>query len=84
LKTVVYKHYKGKEYMILLDNAFIEKNLERAVVYKSIDDGKVWIRPYDEFFGEVEINGKKIPRFQKRLKEDTLQEYYSRKTSLEK
>jgi hypothetical protein len=37
------------------------------IVYTGAIDssGKIWIRPYDMFFGEVEVDGKMIPRFEK-------------------
>ena len=39
------------------------------VVYKSLYNspefpvGSLWIRPKEMFFGQVEVNGQKVPRF---------------------
>lgn len=47
----IWKHVKrGTFYFIIEDNATWEKDKQRVVVYKNIMGGKVWVRPYDEFF----------------------------------
>ena len=43
----------------------LEATLEPCVVYSSITDGAIWVRPLDEFFGTVEIDGKTVPRFER-------------------
>lgn len=61
-----YRHYKGGLYTVLCIATHSETN-EKLVVYKGCE-GKVYARPYDMFFGKVEINGELIHRFAK-LKE---------------
>ena len=64
VKTGRYRHFKGNEYELL----YIAKDsetLEDMVVYKALyGDGGVWVRPFDMFFENVEIDGKTVPRFQ--------------------
>ena len=57
-----YRHYKGNEYKVLSIGTHTE-TMERLVVYREIDGKKIWIRPYDMFNEEIEINGVKTKRF---------------------
>jgi len=44
----IYHHFKGNDYKVV----FIGKNsetMEDVVIYQSLTDGKVWVRPYDMF-----------------------------------
>ena len=66
LKTGKYKHYKGKEYEVV-GIARHSETLEELVVYKALyqNEGEnLWVRPLKMFLEEVEIEGKKIPRFE--------------------
>jgi hypothetical protein len=46
-----WKHVKsGGMYTVLHDDAEIESTLERAVVYRSLEGGRIWVRPHAEFF----------------------------------
>ncbi len=55
----IYKHYKGDLY-IVLDIAYNSETLEKMVVYRALyGDNKLWVRPYDMFFDEVDKNGQK-------------------------
>lgn len=64
-----YRHYKGSEYVVLCVGKNSENPDEEFVIYQGqyIDPkfGKnsIWIRPKKMFLGQVEINGKKVPRF---------------------
>ena len=49
----IYKHFKGNLYKVI-DVALHCENLEEYVVYKSIENGKTWIRPKNEFLSEVD------------------------------
>ena len=55
----VYKHYKGDMY-IVEDIGYHSETLEKLVIYRGLyGDNKVWCRPYDTFFEEVNKNGQK-------------------------
>lgn len=63
LKLGKYRHYKGKEYEVL-GVAKHSETLEELVVYKALyGEGQIWVRPLKMFLDEVELEGKKFPRF---------------------
>lgn len=50
----VYRHFKGN-YYLLEDLIFHSETGEKMVAYRALyGEGKLWCRPYEEFFGEVE------------------------------
>lgn len=58
-----YRHYKGGEYE-LIGVARHSETLEPLVVYRPLyNDSGLWVRPYEMFFGELEVDGKRQPRF---------------------
>ncbi len=62
-----YRHYKNKPYEVL-GVARHSETLEYLVVYRCLydnPDGTLWVRPYNMFVETVEIDGKKMPRFEK-------------------
>ena len=60
----IYKHYKGNLYE-LLHIANHSETLEKMVVYKALyGEGEVWVRPLSMWDEVVEVNGKKVPRFE--------------------
>ena len=64
IKLGKYKHYKGKEYEVL-GTAKHSETMEDLVVYKALyDNNELWVRPIEMFLEEVEIDGKKTPRFE--------------------
>jgi hypothetical protein len=60
LKPGNYEHYKGMRCEIL-GVARHSETLEEVVVYR--EGGGLWVRPLPMFCEDVEIAGKKIPRF---------------------
>jgi len=69
IKPGIYKHSKkGTLYRV----HFVAKHsetLENMVVYEAVESdtkasSKFWVRPAKMWFEEVEIDGKKVPRFQ--------------------
>jgi hypothetical protein len=59
-----YRHYKGNEYEVL-GVAKHSETLEDVVVYKKLyGDGGLWVRPLAMFLEDVEVEGKKMPRFE--------------------
>jgi hypothetical protein len=58
-----YRHYKGGEYKVRGVVRHSE-TLEALVLYAPLyNDSGLWVRPYDMFFGTVEIGGVVQPRF---------------------
>ncbi len=54
-----YRHFKGNVYKVLFigydsENVDEKGNPVRLVVYQSNHDGKIWIRPYDNFASKVD------------------------------
>lgn len=49
-KSTVWIHKKTQGLYVVIDmDANIEATLEKAVVYKSLETGQVWVRPASEF-----------------------------------
>lgn len=64
LKKGRYRHYKGNMYEVL-DIARHSETEEWMVVYKTLyGDFSTWVRPYEMFVEEVEVDGVKTPRFE--------------------
>ncbi|HSV84632.1 MAG TPA: DUF1653 domain-containing protein [Ramlibacter sp.] len=58
-----YRHYKGGEYEVL-GVARHSETLEPLVVYRPLYYATGWwVRPHAMFFGEVEVEGRVLPRF---------------------
>lgn len=63
IKLGEYEHYKGKRYQVL-GVAKHSETLEELVVYQKLyDDRGLWVRPLAMFTEEVEVDGKRMPRF---------------------
>lgn len=63
IKLGKYRHYKGGLYMVE-DIATHSENEEKMVVYRPLyGDQCLWVRPFDMFMEEVEIEGRKQSRF---------------------
>jgi cyclomaltodextrinase / maltogenic alpha-amylase / neopullulanase len=63
LKLGKYKHYKGNEYEVI-GIAKHSETLEELVVYRALyGEEQIWVRPLDMFLEEVDVDGKKVPRF---------------------
>jgi hypothetical protein len=63
-----YQHYKGNVYEVLGVGCHTESN-EYYVVYQASEPKpgtpEIWVRPYEMFVENVEVNGVLIPRFKK-------------------
>ena len=58
-----YRHYKGGEYE-LVGVARHSETLETLVVYRPLyNDSGLWVRPYAMFVEDVEVDGRRQPRF---------------------
>ena len=64
LKKGLYKHYKGSMYEVFMTAQHSETE-EWMVVYKTLygDEG-MWVRPYDMFVSQVEVDGQMVSRFE--------------------
>ena len=58
----VYRHFKGGLYQVI-GRATHTETLEDMVVYKSLETGKMWVRPAEMFFGYIETEQYKGFRF---------------------
>lgn len=64
-----YKHYKGNYYFVA-GVAKHSETLEDMVIYTGLyndpefGDNAIWVRPAAMFLEEVEVDGKKVPRFE--------------------
>lgn len=54
----IYKHFKGHLY-IVEDIGYDSETLEEKVIYRSLDDGKLWVRSLSEF--KSLVDKKKYP-----------------------
>lgn len=60
-----YRHYKGPLYEVI-GVARHSETEEPLVVYRALyGDFGLWVRPLQMFAGEVEVDGRRVPRFQK-------------------
>ncbi len=65
-----YKHYKGNLYEVIAVARDSEDPKKELVVYKALYDSpefgkeQVWVRPKEEFLGEVTKDGKTFFRFE--------------------
>ncbi len=67
MKLGKYKHSKTRKFYQVLGTAKHSETLEEFVVYEALYDNprsKLWVRPLKMFSEEVEINGKKVQRFE--------------------
>jgi hypothetical protein len=59
-----YRHYKGGEYEVI-GVARHSETLEPLVVYRPLHNATgLWVRPHAMFFGEVEVGGRRVRRFE--------------------
>ena len=69
LQTGIYRHYKGKKYEVLGVVKHSE-TLEPMALYKAMYDSTefgpnaLWVRPLELFLENVNVDGKKQPRFE--------------------
>jgi len=64
LKLGKYRHYKNNEYEVI-GIAHHSETLEELVVYRALyGEHDLWVRPLGMFMEDVEVDGKKMPRFE--------------------
>ena len=70
-----YRHYRNKKIYRFVAFATIEATEEDAVVYQAMyGERRLWIRTKENFFEEVQHEGKRVPRFQKISQDEALKE----------
>ncbi len=61
----LYQHYKGNMYEVYMTARHSETE-EWMVVYKALyGEQGMWVRPYEMFVEQVEVEGVMVPRFKK-------------------
>jgi len=64
IKPGIYKHYKNKSYKVICQATHSETR-EEVVVYQCLyGDHSMWVRPKIMFTELIEVEGRKIPRFE--------------------
>ena len=68
IKPGIYRHYKGAEVEVI-GTALHSETLEEMVIYRHLTgehagETHYWVRPRAMFLEEVEVDGKKMPRFE--------------------
>ena len=64
IKRGKYRHYKKREYE-LIDIVHHSETEEPLVLYRTLyGNYDLWVRPLKMFFEHIEINGKRVPRFE--------------------
>ena len=61
----IYRHYKNKYYQ-LRGTARHSETLEELALYDCLYEnslGKTWVRPQELFYGNLNVDGKEMPRF---------------------
>lgn len=61
----LYQHYKGNVYRVIGVARHSETLEELAIYQESEGERKMWARPLQVFLEEVEIDGKRMPRFRR-------------------
>jgi hypothetical protein len=64
IKTGKYRHYKGNDYEVI-GVARHSETEEKLVVYRPLyGERGLWVRPLEMFCQEIELDGKKVRRFE--------------------
>ena len=62
VKLGKYQHYKGNFYSVI-GIATDSETKEEMVVYLSLKNNQLWVRPKGMFLENVVVDGKEVPRF---------------------
>ncbi len=63
LKPGRYRHYKGKDYLVIGVARHSETEVELVVYRTDYGDRGLWVRPKQMFMETVETDGQVVPRF---------------------
>jgi len=63
MKKGIYEHYKGNRYEVI-DTARHSETEELLVLYRPLyGDETLWVRPFNMFFEQIEVEGEIKERF---------------------
>jgi len=62
IKQGRYQHYKGGYYEVIGVAKHSETKAD-LVVYQSLSDKKLWVRPKEMFLQKIKIDNQMVPRF---------------------
>ena len=61
----IYRHFRGRRYGVL-GLARHSETLEEMVVYRALyGEGELWVRPLAMFEETVEVDGRRVARFER-------------------
>ena len=61
----IYRHFRGRRYEVL-GLALHSETLEDMVVYRALyGEGELWVRPLAMFEETVEVDGRRVARFER-------------------
>ena len=63
MKQGRYRHYKGKDYIVIGVARHSETDEELVVYRPDYGDRRLWVRPLEMFIETVNMNGRPVPRF---------------------
>jgi hypothetical protein len=63
IRTGRYRHFKGKEYIVVGVARHSETGEELVVYRQDYGDRSLWVRPKEMFLEGVEVDGRSVPRF---------------------
>ncbi|WP_412972362.1 DUF1653 domain-containing protein [Glaciecola sp. MF2-115] len=63
MKTGLYRHYKGNTYEVIGVATHSEDETELVVYRPTYGERGLWVRPYDMFNEQIEVDGKVVQRF---------------------
>lgn len=64
MKQGRYRHYKGKDYIVIGVARHSETNEEMVVYQQDYGERGLWVRPKEMFEETVEMGGQRVHRFQ--------------------
>lgn len=59
-----YRHFKGNEYVVMGVARHSETDEELVVYRQDYGERGLWVRPLAMFHETVEVDGKRVPRFE--------------------
>jgi hypothetical protein len=64
MKPGRYRHFKGREYIVIGVARHSETQEEMVVYRQDYGDLTLWVRPISMFLEGVEVDGRSVPRFE--------------------